>query len=56
MKYLVLVADGMADLPLDALHGRTPLEAARTPAMDEVVAEVEKLLHTVSRAVAKYRS
>jgi len=34
MKYIVLVADGMADYPLQELEGRTPLEAARTPNMD----------------------
>jgi 2,3-bisphosphoglycerate-independent phosphoglycerate mutase len=38
MKYLFLVGDGMADLPLAKLGGRTPLEAARTPAMDAVAA------------------
>jgi len=34
MKYIVLVADGMADYPIQELGGRTPLEAARTPNMD----------------------
>jgi 2,3-bisphosphoglycerate-independent phosphoglycerate mutase len=34
MKYLVLIGDGMADRPLDALKGRTPLMSARTPNMD----------------------
>lgn len=34
MKYIVLLGDGMADLPLEALGGRTPLEAAETPMMD----------------------
>ncbi len=33
-KHVVLVPDGMADEPQAALGGRTPLEAARTPAMD----------------------
>lgn len=36
MRYLVLLGDGMADWPLDELGGRTPLEAASTPAMDAV--------------------
>ena len=31
MKYVVLVPDGCADVPLDELDGRTPLEAARMP-------------------------
>lgn len=34
MKYLVLIPDGMADLPLSRLGGKTPLEVARTPNMD----------------------
>jgi 2,3-bisphosphoglycerate-independent phosphoglycerate mutase len=34
MKYLVLIGDGMADRPLEALEGKTPLMAARTPNMD----------------------
>lgn len=36
MKYLVLIGDGMADHPLEELGGKTPLEAASTPAMDEL--------------------
>ncbi|MDH3393176.1 MAG: phosphoglycerate mutase, partial [Desulfobulbaceae bacterium] len=34
MKYLILVGDGMGDLPMADLDGRTPLAAAHTPAMD----------------------
>jgi len=34
MKYIVLVADGMADYPIKELGERTPLEAAQTPNMD----------------------
>ncbi len=34
MKYIVLVADGMADYPIEELGQRTPLEAAKTPNMD----------------------
>ncbi|MBU4346730.1 MAG: cofactor-independent phosphoglycerate mutase [Candidatus Omnitrophica bacterium] len=34
MKYIVLVADGMADYPIKELGGRSPLEVARTPNMD----------------------
>lgn len=36
MKYLILVGDGMGDHPLDELDGKTPLEVAKTPAMDFV--------------------
>ena len=39
MKYLVVLADGMADLPLDALGGKTPMEAANKPMMDRLVKE-----------------
>ncbi len=34
MKYIVIVPDGMADLPLEELSGKTPLEAAHTLNMD----------------------
>ncbi len=36
MKYIILVGDGMADYPLDELGGQTPLEAAKTPAIDSL--------------------
>jgi 2,3-bisphosphoglycerate-independent phosphoglycerate mutase len=34
MKYLLLLADGMADLPIPHLNNRTPLDAAKTPNLD----------------------
>ncbi len=34
MKYIVVLADGMADEPLAELGGKTPMEYANTPAMD----------------------
>lgn len=34
MKYIIVLADGMADYPIDELGGRTPLEAAHKPTMD----------------------
>ena len=36
MKYIVILGDGMADEPIQALGGKTPLEAAYTPTMDEL--------------------
>lgn len=36
MKQLMLIIDGMADLPCDALGGLTPLEAAHTPNLDSM--------------------
>lgn len=37
-KALIFLADGMADLPLKELGGKTPLEAVDTPAMDSIAA------------------
>ena len=34
MKYLVLLGDGMADMPLNELQGKTPMEAAKKPLID----------------------
>jgi 2,3-bisphosphoglycerate-independent phosphoglycerate mutase len=39
MKYIILLGDGMADYPLKELDGKTPLEYAHTPYMDNVVKE-----------------
>ncbi len=36
MKYVIVIPDGCADEPQEELGGKTPLEAANTPAMDEV--------------------
>ena len=36
MKYIVVLGDGMSDEPIAALGGKTPLEAANTPTMDEL--------------------
>ena len=36
MKYIILVGDGMGDLPLSDLKNRTPLEAANTPVIDHL--------------------
>lgn len=37
-KYIILLGDGMADLPIQSLDGRTPLEYASTPNMDRLAA------------------
>ncbi|WP_027389380.1 cofactor-independent phosphoglycerate mutase [Chrysiogenes arsenatis] len=37
MKYVVLLGDGMSDLPLPELGGKTPLMVARTPNLDRMV-------------------
>jgi 2,3-bisphosphoglycerate-independent phosphoglycerate mutase len=48
MKYAIIIPDGAADEPQDELGGRTPLEAANTPAMDAVAAAgvVARACHT----------
>jgi len=38
MKYAIVIPDGCADEPQPSLGGLTPLQAASTPAMDEVAA------------------
>lgn len=36
MKYVIIIPDGCADEPQPSLGGKTPLQAARVPAMDEI--------------------
>ena len=38
MKHIIVLGDGMADEPIEQLGGRTPLQAADTPAMDWLAA------------------
>lgn len=48
MKYAIIIPDGAADEPQAELGGRTPLEAAYTPAMDAIAAAgvVARACHT----------
>ncbi len=39
MKYLLVIGDGMADYPVDALNGKTPLQVANKPHIDELAAK-----------------
>jgi 2,3-bisphosphoglycerate-independent phosphoglycerate mutase len=39
MKYVVIVGDGMADMPISELGGKTPLQKAHTPNMDKLARE-----------------
>jgi len=39
MKYAIIIPDGAADEPLEELDGLTPLQAAHTPNMDQIVRE-----------------
>ena len=52
MKYAILIADGMADHPLEELFGKTPLEAAKTLHMDELASQGQVgLCQTVPQGV-----
>lgn len=53
MKYIVVLGDGMADEPQEALDGRTPLEAAVTPAMDKLAETAEiGMIRTVPKGMS----
>ena len=48
MKYVIVLGDGMADEPIEALGGKTPLEYAKTPTMDLLAEKSEiGLAHTI---------
>ena len=48
MKYVIVLGDGMADYSIDELDGKTPLEYAKTPVMDELAVKSEiGLVHTI---------
>jgi threonine synthase len=53
MKYIIILGDGMADEPVEALGNRTPLQAAHTPAMDLLARRGKSgLLHTVPEGMS----
>jgi 2,3-bisphosphoglycerate-independent phosphoglycerate mutase len=48
MKYIILLGDGMADRPLEELGGKTCLQAAKTPNLDQLATLGEVgMVHTV---------
>lgn len=48
MKYVIVLGDGMADLPIAELENKTPLEYAKTPVMDALVKKGELgMVHTI---------
>ena len=48
MKYVIVLGDGMADRPIEALNNKTPLEYAMTPTMDTLAQKGELgLVHTI---------
>ena len=53
MKYVVVLGDGMADMPIEALGGKTPLAYAKTPVMDKLskLSEVG-MVHTIPEGMS----
>ena len=48
MKYIIILPDGVADLPIEELGGKTPLEVAKHPNMDRIAREgIAGLAHTI---------
>ena len=48
MKYIIVLGDGMADEPIEALGNKTPLAYANTPVMDRISKKAEiGLVHTI---------
>ena len=53
MKYVIVLGDGMADEPIEALGGKTPLEYANTPEMDRLSEMSEiGLVHTIPEGMS----
>ena len=53
MKYALVLGDGMADEPIESLGGKTPLEYASTPMMDEMAQRGEiGMLHTIPEGMS----
>ncbi|MFR9650905.1 MAG: cofactor-independent phosphoglycerate mutase [Rikenellaceae bacterium] len=53
MKYIVILGDGMAGLPIESLGGRTTLQAANKPAIDELATRGQSgMLNTVPAGYA----
>ena len=49
MKYVVVLCDGMADYPVPALGGKTPMMVAKKPHIDALAAKAEVgLVRTVA--------
>jgi len=56
-KMLYVVLDGLGDVPVKELKGKTPLEAAFTPKMDKLAQSGRSgVMHTVAPGIApEYR-
>jgi len=53
LKLIYIIIDGMGDLPIEELDGKTPLEVAETPHMDSL-AKIGKtgLMYTIGEGIA----
>lgn len=53
MKYIIMLCDGMADEPIEALNGHTPMEVAETVFMDQMAPRSEiGMVRTVPEGMA----
>jgi len=53
LKLIYIIIDGMGDLPITELDGKTPLEAAETPYMDSLAKNGKTgLMYTVGKGIA----
>jgi len=53
LKLIYIIIDGMGDLPIEELGGKTPLEAAETPYMDSLAKNGKTgLMYTVGKGMA----
>jgi len=53
LKLIYIIIDGMGDLPIEELDGKTPLEAAETPYMDSLAKTGKTgLMYTVGKGIA----
>ncbi|MEM3507328.1 MAG: alkaline phosphatase family protein [Candidatus Bathyarchaeia archaeon] len=53
VKLLYVVIDGMGDLPIEELNGKTPLEVAETPNMDYLASiGITGMMYTVGKGIA----
>ena len=52
-KYIVVLGDGMADEPIEALGGKTPLEYVDTPTLDKLskLSEIG-MVHTIPEGMS----
>lgn len=51
-KALLIISDGIGDRPIPTLKGKTPLEAANTPALNKLAAQgITGLLHVLSPGI-----